>query len=609
MIPESSVPFLRTLAPMLRGLERRYQECLDARRLFPWSIVGRAELEGVVTDLRRKSESLDAERPLLVVMLMGGTGVGKSTLMNALAGAAVAQASFTRPTTRDPVVYFHQSIHPDKLDPAMRLCKLVRHDRDGLRDKVIVDTPDVDSNDLANRDKLIELLPNADMVLYVGSQEKYHDQIGWELFKEQRRRRAFAFVLNKWDRCRDAGAGGMRPDDDLLRDLKAEGFEQPKLFRTTAQLWVDQAAAGTSDAPAELPPGEQFRELVAWLEGGLTRLEIDAVKARGVDQLLVQSAQALQHVVPPDFTAPIRKVDAAWDRVLKDEAEAQTEVLVGALEPFQHEVEQYFSTKGHQRFRGLMAGYLRITTKLRYVGSALRDRFSLGGSLRGDGKTDGWDLQAAVHTAARAAGERVLAQRMTALTNRLLVETEQNGLPILLVNDPVMRTAKLDWDDRITRTVVDALSQMEAEVTKPTGRRKIVREVVGFLGNFLPEAVLIGSIALLLYRFFVQGLTPEFFHVLLPIYVTLGICIVLHVLILTALPVRWSAIRGDFARRLDAALNKDFRSAYQPILSETNAATTQERRDIERLLDETKAVTTWLNEREQASQVSELYGR
>jgi len=609
MSAEPSVPFLRTLAPMLRGLERRYQECLDARRRYPWPLIARAELEGVVTDLKRKSESLDAERPLLVVMLMGGTGVGKSTLMNALAGAAVAQASFTRPTTRDPVVYFHQSIHPDKLDPAMRLCKLVRHDRDGLRDKVIVDTPDVDSNDLANRDKLIELLPNADVVLYVGSQEKYHDQIGWELFKEQRRRRAFAFVLNKWDRCRDPGATGLRPDEDLLRDLKSEGFDQPKLFRTTAQLWVDQAETGGTESPADLPPGEQFRELSEWLEQGLTRMEIDAVKARGVDQLLAQSKQALQHVVPPDFTPAIRKVEAAWDRVLNEEAEAQTEVLVGALEPFQHDVEQHFSTKGHQRFRGLMAGWLRITTKLRYVGSALRDRFSLGSSLRGDSKSDSWDLQAAVHTAARAAGERVLAQRMTALTNRLLVETEQNGLPMLLVNDPVLQTAKLDWDDRITRKVIDSLTQMEAEVTKPTGRRKVIRESVGFVGNFLPEAVLIGSIALLLYRFFVQGLTPEFFHVLLPVYVTVGVLIVLHVLILTALPVRWSAIRGEFGKRLDGALNEDFRAAYRPILSDTAAATTQERRDIEQLVEETLTVTTWLNEREQASQVNELYGR
>ena len=141
-------PFLRTLAPLLRGLERRLRGWLDARRRYPVSLVARAEIEGLAEDLRRKADALDVDRPLLVVMLMGGTGVGKSTLLNALAGAPVAQASFARPTTRDPVVYFHHSVNPERLDPALRLCRLVQHDRDDLMQKVLVDTPDLDSNDL-----------------------------------------------------------------------------------------------------------------------------------------------------------------------------------------------------------------------------------------------------------------------------------------------------------------------------------------------------------------------------------------------------------------------------------------------------------------------------
>src|SRR5690242_3239480 len=206
-----NTPLLRTLAPALRGLERGLRAWLDGPHRFPMSAITRATLEGLATDLRRKADALDVDRPLLVVMLMGGTGVGKSTLLNALAGAAVAQASFTRPTTRDPVVYFHHAVSPEKLDPALRLCRLAQHDRDELLQKVLVDTPDLDSNDVANREKLIELLPVADVVLYVGSQEKYHDKLGWEIFKDQRRRRAFAFVLNKWDRCLDPGAAGLRP--------------------------------------------------------------------------------------------------------------------------------------------------------------------------------------------------------------------------------------------------------------------------------------------------------------------------------------------------------------------------------------------------------------
>ena len=116
--PPTPEPLLRTLSPLLHALERDLRG-LARRHAPPAALTDRpgASLEGMARDLGRQADALDVDRPMLVVMLMGGTGVGKSTLLNALAGGAVAQASFTRPTTRDPVVYYHESIKPDRFDP------------------------------------------------------------------------------------------------------------------------------------------------------------------------------------------------------------------------------------------------------------------------------------------------------------------------------------------------------------------------------------------------------------------------------------------------------------------------------------------------------------
>jgi hypothetical protein len=609
--PATSEPLLRTLAPALRQLERGLRIWLDAPHQYPLTTMKRAALEGLSNDLRRQSDDLDMDRPLLVIMLMGGTGVGKSTLLNALAGGAVAQASFARPTTRDPVVYYHESVRPDRLDPALQQCRLAQHDRPALEHKVIVDTPDLDSNDLSNRDKLLRLLPVADVVLYVGSQEKYHDKLGWDLFLHQRKRRAFAFVLNKWDRCLHAGASGLRPDEDLLRDLREEGFQDPLLFRTNAQRWVDEAAGR---ANGEVPEGEQFRDLVHWLEMGLTRLEIEAIKARGVSQLLQHLRQALEAVRPPDLTAPAASTQTVWKRTVDDEARTTADVLLNTLEPFQREIEHHFALQGQQRFHGMMAGYLYVFTRVKFVGSTLRDRVSLWPRpTSASAPPPAWDLATFTRACSETAASRHLDARGKALANRLLIEADQQGYPVNLLTPAVEAASRVDWRQRHALALTEVLQEVEAQWSRPTGARRWLHTLVIWVADWLPLIVLLAALFNLLWQYF-HPTTTEYHPIgwidlFLPVIVVLAVLIILHILITFLLPLRWSAIRGEFQHRLEDRLTQEMENVYDPLPVQVAEALQRERQQVEQLLGETGEVAGWLEQREQAASIAGLYGR
>jgi 50S ribosome-binding GTPase len=616
--PVAPEPVLRTLAPALRNLERKLNGWLDGRHTQPLKTIDRATMEGLAQDLTRQADALDVDRPLLVVMLMGGTGVGKSSLLNALAGGTIAQASFTRPTTRDPVVYYHETVKPDRLDPALRVCRLAAHDRETLVHKILVDTPDVDSNDLANRERLLALLPVADIVLYVGSQEKYHDQLGWELFKQQRKRRAFAFVLNKWDRCLhqapDGDGSSIRPDDDLLRDLHDEGFSSPLLFRTAAQRWIDHAGAGSNGPPPDLPPGEQFRDLTNWLENGLSRLEIEAVKARGVSQLFDHMQQALGHVRPPDLTAEAEKTRAAWEALLENEAGEHTEVLVGTLDPYQSEIEHHFSVEGQHRFHGLMALYLKAVTRVRYAGNALRDRVPFLPKIsQGVETPTSWDVGAFTRECSRVASERVLDRRGTAFVNRLLVEADQQGFPTPLLSEPAAHTSRLDWRSRYDRALIDTLTDVEKIWTHPTGPRRVMQSTLVTLANFLPSIAFIATAVMLCWRYFMPAegeRAPDTLNLWwLVLIVPLLTMVVLHLLIELLLPMRWPAIRGEFRRRLNKRLVESLHDAYAPIPGDVAAALVEDRKRVEQLQADVGEVAEWLAQREQAANIQGLYGK
>jgi hypothetical protein len=169
-------------------------------------------------------------RPL-VVAFFGGTGVGKSSLLNRLAGQDVAKVGVERPTSREVSLYAHESVQLRQLPDGMPLERVrFAHHRDEQRRQVMwVDMPDIDSVATENRELVIHWLPHVDVLIYVVSPERYRDDKGWHLLREQGGSHAWLFVLNQWDR------GCQEQLDDFRALLRQGGFPDPILLRTSCR--------------------------------------------------------------------------------------------------------------------------------------------------------------------------------------------------------------------------------------------------------------------------------------------------------------------------------------------------------------------------------------
>jgi hypothetical protein len=300
----------------------------------------------------------------------------------------------------------------------------------------------------------------------------------------------------------------------------------------------------------------------------------------------------------------------AWDCSLADEAAATAEVLLNTLEPYQREIEHHFSLEGQRRFRGLMAGYLQLFTRARYVGSSLRDRVRLlpGPSQAVETPTS-WDLYAFASSCTSVAGEQHLDARGRALANRLLVQADAQGFPVDLLTEPTENAAKIDWRQRYAQILIDVLDQIEKQWTQPTGVRRWVQGALTWAGNYLPLASLFAGCVWLLYRWLVLRDSFEVNHLLIPLIVVFIVLVLLHILISVLLPMRWPAIRGEFQRQLERRLLKELQGAYLPIPSDVAEELRRERRQVEQLRSKTREVAVWVEQREQAANITGLYGQ
>jgi len=176
------------------------------------------------------------ESPLLVVLL-GPTGAGKSTLMNTLARATVSRTGLLRPTTREAILLATDADAATLRQGALAgidAGRIVRspsaaNTSAGL---AIVDAPDLDSVEHANRVVADALVEAADLGIFVTSAVRYADKVPFDVVQR-------------------IAARGL-PLLIVVNRLPAEESEQRVVLDDVRRVLKDTALRGIDDARVQV---------------------------------------------------------------------------------------------------------------------------------------------------------------------------------------------------------------------------------------------------------------------------------------------------------------------------------------------------------------------
>jgi len=166
-------------------------------------------------------------RPLIVAFL-GGTGVGKSTLLNRLAAKDIARTGVVRPTSKEVTLFHHTNIQLNQLPRHLPIEKIrtASHSEENNQSIIWIDMPDFDSTEAENQKLVLEWLPHIDVLIYVVSPERYRDYKAWQLLLAEGGKHAWIFVLNQVDR------GQPEQCEDFIQQLNKAGFANPIVYQT-----------------------------------------------------------------------------------------------------------------------------------------------------------------------------------------------------------------------------------------------------------------------------------------------------------------------------------------------------------------------------------------
>ena len=268
----------------------------------------------------------DIDAPLLV-MLLGPTGAGKSSLLNTIAAAEVSRVGVLRPTTTDAVLYASES-DAERIVASGRL-GAVANDRlrlaaapataDGV---AVIDAPDIDSVERDNRELADVLVEASDLCVFVTTATRYADLVPWEVLRRVRERGLpLLVVLNRLpvdeedraavvaDAKRLFGQASTRTDEEPM-DLIVidEGDIDPRvngLAREKARPLLERLGRLAAEA------GERHAVATRALEGALRGLAplahsiADDLEHEAID------ADALQRIAASAYAAELASLASA----------------------------------------------------------------------------------------------------------------------------------------------------------------------------------------------------------------------------------------------------------------------------------------------------------
>jgi energy-coupling factor transporter ATP-binding protein EcfA2 len=283
---------------------RRWVETAPA-----WPAYDRAR--SLWTRLQPRLEELrvDLDR-VLVVGVVGGTGVGKSTLLNALVGQRICEAGdVVRPTTRRPVVLAHPEVDTTFLNLPGVDVQEIRLASPLLSHTVLIDCPDPDTQERGTVDSgtgvngenrnleiLRRVLPHCDVLLCVGTAQKYKTEAVAAELMQHAPGRQVVFVQTHASLDADITA-------DWQRQLESQGFDVPHMFRVDSEAALEQAE---HHRPA--PP--EFSQLVEYLNDQLSgRAKHRILRANALD-LLTWFVTEVQREIDEEQPA-LAKLEAA----------------------------------------------------------------------------------------------------------------------------------------------------------------------------------------------------------------------------------------------------------------------------------------------------------